>query len=32
MVARTSLLIGLFLATIKTVMAILDIGPEFAPN
>ncbi len=32
MVARTSLMSELVLATIKNVIASLDVGPEFAPN
>jgi hypothetical protein len=32
MVARTSSMIELVLATIKYVVALLEVGPEFAPN
>jgi hypothetical protein len=32
MLARTSLIIRLVLATIKYVVAPLEVGPEFTPN
>jgi hypothetical protein len=32
MVARTSSIIKLVLATIKYLVAALEVGPEFAPN